>query len=49
MSLVVEERTEPACRCSTGRLDFDHVGAQIAEDLSAQEPALGGQIKNAIR
>src|ERR1019366_3225858 len=38
----------PAHRVALGRFDFDHVGAQVAEQLSTERPRNdGGQIKNA--
>jgi hypothetical protein len=40
--LILEKRTELARRRSAGRLDFDHIGAEIAEDLAAQQAAFVG-------
>jgi hypothetical protein len=35
---VVEKRPDPAAGLAAGRLDLDHIGAEIAEELAAELP-----------
>jgi hypothetical protein len=49
MRPVLEERRKVAGVATARRLDLDDVGAEIAEDLPAQEPAFVGEVEYAIR
>ena len=44
---AVEERAEPADRGPAGRLDADHVGAEIAEQARAEGATQVGQVEHA--
>src|ERR1019366_4716538 len=47
--LVLEKRTNLSRRRAARRLKLDHIGAEVAEDLPAQQSALVGEIEYAIR
>ena len=44
--LIFEERRDAACRASAGRLDLDHLGAQVGENLAAHRALLVGEIEH---
>jgi hypothetical protein len=44
VDFIVIERTNPPSWASTGRLDLNDVGAEVSENLAAQDPAFIRQI-----
>src|SRR5882724_11155581 len=46
--LVLREWAMSTSGRTAGRLDFDHIGAEVTEDLAAEQPTLGGKIKNTV-
>src|SRR5437868_3727167 len=45
---VVGERTDPADRIAAGRLDLDHLHAQVTQHLAAELAAQVGQVERGI-
>ena len=45
---AVEERWGLAGRGAAGRLDQNHIGAQVGEDVAAEQPALIGEVEHAV-
>ena len=44
--LIFEEWRDAARRASAGRLDLDHFGAEVGENLAAQRALLVGEIEH---
>ncbi len=49
MRFILIKWPESAGRRAAGRHDFDYIGAEVAEDLAAEQPTFGGGLKDAIR
>src|SRR5579885_1229850 len=47
--LIFEEGRKLARRRTTGRLHLDYIGAQVAENLAAQQASFGAEVEHSIR
>ena len=46
--IVAVKRANLPGWAAAGRLDLHHIGAQVAQDLSAEQPALVGQVQHPV-
>jgi hypothetical protein len=48
MRVVLIKRPEPPSRRSARWLHLDHVGTEVAQDLAAEQAALGGEVEHTV-